>query len=122
MFHAAPLPLWVTRHIEHYVLTEDRYVSKHNSYNHVALLFNGRKLIAIGQNRVSYRRRSTACTIHAEADVIRSVGDISKIRGATLVVIRLSSAGLANSKPCAACQRLIDKCYREYGLKKFMHS
>jgi|LauGreDrversion4_2_1035121.scaffolds.fasta_scaffold527504_2 hypothetical protein len=119
------LPSWITRHIEHDVTDMSRYFSKHNSHYHIALLFRGRKLIAIGHNRVSYRRRSTARTIHAEADVIRSLGDTAKLRGATLVVIRYGGHGhtdLINSKPCPACQRLIDKCQREYGLKACIHS
>jgi hypothetical protein len=119
------LPSWVTRHIEHDVTDTSRYFSKHNSHYHIALLFQGRKLIAIGHNRVSYRRRSTARTIHAEADVIRSLGDFTKLRGATLVVIRFGGDNhreLCNSKPCPACQRLIDKCQKEYGLKNCIHS
>lgn len=119
------LPLWVTRHIEHDVIPRDSYFSKHNSQYHIALLFHGRKLIAIGHNRVSYRRRSTARTIHAEADVIRSLGDLTKLRGSTLVVIRYGGTGhanLINSKPCPACQRLIDKCQKDYGLKNCIHS
>ncbi len=80
-------------------------------------------MIAVGQNRVSYRRRSSAGTIHAEADVIRSLGDTQRLRGATLIVVRIGGHGdLVNSKPCAACQRLLEKCQRQYGLHAFYHS
>ncbi len=119
------LPLWVTRHIEHDVIPRDSYFAKHTSNYHIALLFRGRKLIAIGHNRVSYRRGENARTLHAEADVIRSIGDFTKLRGATLVVVRYGGHGhtdLINSKPCPSCQRLIDKCHREYGLKACIYS
>jgi hypothetical protein len=117
------LPRWAERQIEHHVTADARFTTKHNSYPHAAFLFQGRKMIAVGQNRVSYRRRSSAGTIHAEADVIRSLGDTQRLRGATLIVVRIGGHGdLVNSKPCAACQRLLEKCQRQYGLHAFYHS
>ena len=50
----------------------------------MALVFHKRRLIAIGQNLLGGRNM-----IHAEADAIRKVGDLSKLRGAVLVVIRI---------------------------------
>ena len=47
-------------------------------YPHVALLFQGRRLMAIGQNRAA--RRGPYNMIHAEADVIRNVG-AARLRG-----------------------------------------
>jgi len=115
------LPTWLNRHLDTDILRQrGRYTTKHRTHNHVALLFMGRRLIAIGQNRVC--NNGPRNTIHAEADVIRSVGDYSKLRGATLVVIRIAPSGILNSKPCAACQCLLEKCQREYGLRSWMHS
>jgi hypothetical protein len=115
------IPTWVHRHIDNDVLaTPGRYTSKHRTFSHVALLFRGRRLIAIGQNRLG--RRGNFHTIHAEADVIRSLGDLSKLKGMVLVVIRIESTGLQNSKPCHACQCLLEKCMREYGLRGYYHS
>jgi hypothetical protein len=99
---------------------KSRYTTKHYTHAHVALVIRGRKILAIGQNRVC--RKGNKHTIHAEADAIRALGDISKLRGATLFVIRISATGLLNSKPCPSCQCLLDKCMREYGLRGYYHS
>jgi hypothetical protein len=115
------LPTWLNRHLDTDILSQrGRYTTKHRTHNHVALLFMGRRLIAIGQNRVC--NKGPRNTIHAEADVIRSLGDYSKLRGATLVVIRIAPSGILNSKPCSACQCLLEKCQREYGLRSWIHS
>jgi hypothetical protein len=113
------LPLWIYKHVSNVILSQQsRYTTKHRTSNHVAILFLGRKMIAIGQNRLGNRR-----TIHAEMDVIREVGDTAKIRGATLLVIRIGTQGnLMNSAPCPACKCLLEKCKKTYGLKSFLHS
>lgn len=119
-----PLPTWVTRTLDTHIFPhEDRYTKKARlNYVHVAILFRGRKILAIGQNRISTTRGPDRITIHAEADAIRQLGDVSKLRGATLVVVRLSPAGLRYSAPCPACSRLIQKCQRVYGLRGVIHS
>lgn len=113
------LPLWIYKHVSNVILSQQsRYTTKHRTSNHVAILYIGRKMIAIGQNRLGNRR-----TIHAEMDVIREVGDTAKIRGATLLVIRIGAQGnLMNSAPCPACKCLLEKCKKTYGLKSFLHS
>ena len=113
------LPLWIYKYVSSDIMSQKiRYTTKHRTSNHVAILFIGRKVIAIGQNRLGDRR-----TVHAEMDVIREVGDTAKIRGATLLVIRIGPQGnLLNSAPCTACQCLLEKCKKTYGLKSFLHS
>lgn len=119
-----PLPTWVSKTLDTHIYPhESRYTKKAKlNYVHVAILFRGRKILAIGQNRLSTTRGPDRVTIHAEADAIRQLGDVSKLRGATLVVIRLSSAGPRCSAPCPACARLIQKCQRVYGLRSVIHS
>jgi tRNA(Arg) A34 adenosine deaminase TadA len=116
-----PLPLWVNRTIDTCVWSQRaRFTTKHACvYPHVALIFRGRKLLTIGQNRVC--RRGPYNMVHAEADAIRRVAP-SALRGATLVVIRLGPRGLLNSRPCPTCQHLLEKCRREYGLRGVLHS
>ena len=121
---APSLPSWISKHVDYDVLrTPGRFTTKHRTSHHVAFLFKGRKLLAIGQNRVIGGPRRT---IHAEAAAIRAVGDTARLRGATLVVIRIgggaSNRQLMNSAPCPACQTLIQKCQREYGLRGCIHS
>ena len=119
-----PLPTWVTRTLDTDIYPQvTRYTEKSRChYTHIAFVFRGRKLLAIGQNRVSTRHGPDYITIHAEADAIRQLGDISKLRGATLVVVRLSATGLRDSTPCPACSRLLQKCQRVYGLRSVIHS
>lgn len=113
--------MWLNRHLDTSILTQrSRYTTKHRTHHHVALLFRGRRIIAIGQNRIHTKGPHT--TIHAEADVIRSLGDHSKLRGATMVVIRIAASGILYSKPCAICECLLQKCRREYGLRDWIHS
>jgi hypothetical protein len=123
-YTTTPLPSWVTRTLDTHIFPQkSRYTKKTRiNYPHVAILFRGRKILAIGQNRVSTARGSDHPTIHAEADAIRQLGDVSKLRGATLVVIRLSASGLSYSAPCHSCRCLIEKCQREYGLRGVIHS
>ena len=115
------LPTWVNRHIDIHVNSQrSRYTTKHYCvYPHVALLFRGRKLIAVGQNRVG--RRGPYNMIHAEADVVRRAGT-SQLRDAVLVVIRLGPVSLLNSKPCPACEQLMGKCMRVHGLRTYLYS
>jgi hypothetical protein len=123
-YTTTPLPSWVTRTLDTHIFPhESRYTKKTRiNYPHVAILFRGRKILAIGQNRVSTARGAERPTIHAEADAIRQLGDVSKLRGATLVVIRISPSGLSCSAPCHSCQCLIEKCQRVYGLRGVIHS
>lgn len=62
-------------------------------------------------------------TIHAERAVVKRLGDISQLRGATLIVVRYNKLGhTLNSKPCHDCQIFLEKCIREYGLRKVIYS
>ena len=101
-----------------------RLTRKHRTHYHVAMIFRGHKILAIGQNRVEVTGRGKAKSnmIHAEADAIRTLGDVQKLRGAKLVVIRIAPSGIIYSAPCPGCQPLIEKCKREYGLIGCAHS
>jgi hypothetical protein len=116
-----PLPTWIIRTVDTVVTPHrSRYTTKHSCvYAHVALIFQGKKIIAIGQNRVG--RRGPFNMVHAERDAIRRVPPAA-LRGAVLVVIRLGPRGLLNSKPCAACEQLLQKCQRTYGLRDYLFS
>jgi hypothetical protein len=101
--------------------------TKYNfEYNHVALLAQGNKILATATNRLGSRSKGSgysARTIHAEKSVIKEVGDITKIRGATLYVIRLNrSEHICGSKPCSECQLFLNKCFTQYGLRRVFYS
>jgi len=119
LFFSSDIPYWISKHVDHDVLkTPRRFTTRHKTQNHVAMIFKGRKLLAIGQNKVGGRN-----TIHAEVDAIKAVGDTNKLRGALMVVIRIGSQGsLQNSAPCESCRVVIRKCEREYGMIGCIHS
>lgn len=120
------LATWIQREIDHTILNQlSRYTTKHNNKHHVALLFKHRRIISIGQNRLSqtmFRGGRRINTTHAEMDLLNSIRDIRTIRGSTIVIIRLGPFGIVNSAPCASCMCLIQKCMREYGLRRCIHS
>ena len=124
------LPTWLNKFIEAEIFRQiGRFTTKHTNHHHVAMIFRGHKIIAIGQNRLGGSDRprlggleGRQNTIHAEVDVLRAVGNIAKLRGATMAIIRIGPIGLRNSKPCPACEPLLRKCVKEYGLRGWIHS
>ncbi len=111
-------------HIEH--LTPSIH-QRHRSSLHIAFLFGPRKiLIASAMNKVGSRSSGagySAQTLHAERAVLKRVGDVSKLRNCTLVVIRIGVQGnLMLSKPCHECECHLNKCIRSYGLKAVYYS
>ena len=115
------LPMWTQRVIDSDIMTQrNRYTMKHRcSFPHVAMIFKGRKCIAIGQNRIL--RRGPFSMLHAECDVLDGI-QTKELRDAILVVIRIGPQGLLNSKPCACCEAVIQKHMRLYGLRGCIHS
>lgn len=101
--------------------------SKYNlNHNHVAILMNRGKVVATATNQIGSRSSGSGYsdnTIHAEKNVIKKAGDISKIRGATLYVIRINrSFHTCNSKPCHECELFLRKCMNQYGLRRVFYS
>jgi len=101
-------------------------VLPHNTHYHQAVLVRRNKILSIGHNSVGSRSKGVGFshqTIHAERAVVRNLGDISLLRGATLYVYRYNAHDkLLDSKPCSECQIFLEKCIREYGLRKVVYS
>lgn len=100
---------------------------KTRTEHHVAILHKRGKLLAIATNAVGSRSRGCGFgdrTIHAEMAVIKRLGDISKLRGAELIVVRLhrNSGAVKPSEPCHNCKLTLTKCMREYGLRAVYYS
>ena len=101
--------------------------SRHKTHVHVAFVFNSRKqMLGWATNRVGSRSLGSGYsghTIHAERAVLKRVGDVTKLRGASLVVVRLGIQGdVKTSEPCNECRCHLNKCMREYGLRYVYHS
>jgi hypothetical protein len=100
---------------------------KHNTSVHLAILIKRGKVIAVATNSIGSRAKGSGysmATIHAEKAVVKSLGDISQLRGASMVVVRLAKKDFewVDSKPCHSCTKFLDKCIATYGMKKVYYS
>jgi hypothetical protein len=98
----------------------------HNTSYHVATIYRRRRPIATSRNRIG--TRSSGCgwddqSMHAERAVVKRLGDLSQLRGCTLEVVRINKKNsVMNSKPCHNCELFLDKCMKQYGLRKVIYS
>jgi hypothetical protein len=107
-----------------------------NSLVHIAVIVSRGKIIAEATNRVGYRsvcNRTYYNTyvrerknIHAEENVVRVLGDYSKLKGADMYIMRFgrgeNSENFINSKPCAKCECFLNKCIEKYGLRNIYYT
>lgn len=110
---------------------DQRYTYLHTS----AIVLRG-KILTVSTNKIGVRARAlkkgprydksthSPCTVHAEIAALQNLGDLNRLRGAEMYVWRLSpSLGRpSNSKPCSECRCVLEKCMREYGLKRVYYS
>ena len=98
---------------------------------HIAMLMRRGKILAVASNRIGSRSRGcgyATYTIHAERNVIKQFGDVSKLKGCDLFVMNISFNKMTgekyfkNSKPCHDCQLFLEKCQAEYGLKNVYYT
>ena len=100
----------------------------HNTSVHLAVLVRRGKIIASASNRVGTRSRGCGfsnMTIHAEVNVIKSLGDNTRIKGCDLYVMRIPKnceKGFMGSKPCHSCEVFLTKCMKEYGLNNVYYT
>jgi len=109
-------------------LFSDRIHSGHSTKLHIAIIVKRGKILATATNKIASRSSGAAARgsqnyIHAERNVLRVLGDTSKLRGADMYVMRigkickLSDVVFKYSQPCPECTVLLQKCMREYGLR-----
>jgi hypothetical protein len=106
--------------------------NKHYTSIHKAVIVKRGTILAEAHNNYGSRSRGSGysrSSIHAEKNVVKELGDISKLRGADMYVMRFTRDKrlegmnqLLNSKPCASCQIFLEKCMREYGLKNVYYT
>jgi len=101
----------------------------HTTNVHIAVIVYRGKIIAEATNRVGTRSRGCGysnCTIHAEKNVVKVLGDYKKLRDADMYVMRCgrgdNSLKFMNSKPCSDCEYFLNKCMRKYGLKNVYYT
>ena len=107
-------------------------VYSHKTSIHLAALVKRNKVIATATNKVGSRSRGAGWsdyTIHAEKNVVKELGDLEQLRGATMYVIRISRCKtqegmdrVQNSEPCHDCHLFLEKCVKQYGLRRVFYS
>jgi hypothetical protein len=107
-----------------------------NTIVHVAVIVLRGKIIAEATNRIGYRsicNKTYSNTfirerknIHAEENVVRVLGDYSKLKDADMYIMRYGrgedSDKFINSKPCDKCRCFLNKCMKKYGLRNVYYT
>jgi hypothetical protein len=106
--------------------------NKHYASIHKAVIVKRGIVLAEANNNYGSRSRGSGysrSSIHAEKNVVKALGDISKLKGADMYIMRFTRDSrlkgmdqLMNSEPCRACQIFLEKCMREYGLKNVYYT
>ena len=101
--------------------------AKHKTQAHIAVIIKRGKILEIASNSIGSRSKGCGYqerTIHAERAVIKKVGDLSKLNGATLIVIRVmrGTGEVGNSEPCHSCKCHLEKCMAKHGLRQVYYS
>jgi len=107
-----------------------------NDIVHVAVLVSRGKLIAQATNRIGFRQIGNKTydntfirehrNIHAEENVVKTLGDYSKLKGADMYVMKFGKGEnqdtFVNSKPCYKCECFLNKCIKKYGLRNVYYT
>jgi len=98
----------------------NEYKEVHNLSYHYAELYRRNKLLAYSRNIVGSQARGCGWSkhsLHAEIAVIKKLGDLSKLKGSILIVVRKGKNNQTMiSKPCANCEKLLSKFMKHNGL------
>lgn len=108
-------------------ISVDTIWAKHKTQAHIAIVIKRGKVIEVASNSIGSRSKGCGYqerTIHAERAVIKKVGDMSKLNGCTLIVIRImrGTKEVGNSEPCHSCKCHLEKCMRQHGLRSVYYS
>ena len=105
-----------------------KLVDAHATKFHLAIVVRRGRILASATNKEASRTNGAATRgsqnfIHAERNLLRTIGDYGKLRGSDVYVMRIRLTGKDDevefkySQPCPECTVLLTKCMREYGLK-----
>lgn len=111
-------------------VNDPRTTSLRDSYKmslHTAYLVKRGKVIAEATNRYGSRKQGSGYSersIHAERNLVKELGDVSRLRGADMYVVRTDARGdsFLCSKPCNECMVFLQKCIKKYGLKNVYYT
>lgn len=100
---------------------------KHRTSVHIAIVVKGNKVMEVAGNMIGSRSKGCGydnSSIHAERAVLKKIGDVNKLNGAVMAVVRIAkgTGDTTISKPCHSCQCHLNKCIKKYGLKSVYYS
>lgn len=103
------------------------WTSRTRTSLHVAVIIGrGGIILAESSNKVGSRSLGAGyskSTIHAERAVLKTLGDMNKLRDAILVVVRVDKHGnLCCSAPCHGCRCHLEAAMKKYGLRNVYYS
>ncbi len=101
-------------------------VKRHNTSLHVAFVVRRGKIISIASNSVGSRTKGCGYnerTIHAEMAALKKL-DWRELDGADMYVFRwrTSQNNVGLSMPCYNCSTVLNKCIKNWGLKRVYYS
>jgi deoxycytidylate deaminase len=102
-------------------------LKRHNTQIHIAMIVKRGKVIQMAVNSIGSRSRGCGYdnySIHAERAVIKRLGNLRELDGAFMMVIRIAKGTkqVVNSEPCHTCKCHLEKCIKEYGLRRVYYS
>jgi hypothetical protein len=105
----------------------DVILRKHKTQAHIAILMKRGKVLEVASNSIGTRSKGAGYadrTIHAERAVLKKIGNVAKLDGAILIVIRImkGTKDIGNSAPCHSCRCHLEKCMKKHGLKTVYYS
>ena len=117
----------IAYHMINSVIQVETRRAYHTTSLHIAMIIKRGKVLSVASNAIGSRSRGCGYatrTIHAERAAIKKVGDISKLAGAIMVVIRImrGTREVGPSEPCHACKCHLETCIRDHGLKRVYYS
>jgi hypothetical protein len=125
--YASIVPLRIPKILESYLAHVNVFAT---TKLHIAIIVHRGKIIAEARNEIASRSNGAASRgsmnyIHAEKNVVRQLGDISKLKGSVMYVMRIGKKfkdskdyAFKYSQPCPQCTVLLTKCIKSYGLQK----
>jgi hypothetical protein len=101
-------------------------ILKHKTSLHIAFIVKRGKIISSATNYVGSRTKSGGTqqrTIHAEIAALQKI-DWKQLDGAQMYIFRWKPSidNIAYSHPCHGCSTVLNKCIKQWGLKKVYYS
>lgn len=104
---------------------EEAEKSEYYPYKIGAVIFKGSRILGYGHNairsfnKIPSKYKKWENSLHAEQKAIFSCSDLTKLKGSSILVIRISKSGkMRMAKPCDMCEATI----KHFGIREVLYS